>query len=212
MPRLPRPRPCGLGGRAALSAPRGRAASRRPAWPSAAVFASLRERGRRRDRELRQALAIERVARRLQPGHELAVGEPVLARGGVDAHHPQAAEVALLAAAADERVLERGVDRLFRGAIELALGLVEPFGPAEQLLALRAPYISTFYSRHCFLSSMFMAVVDRSSISVRSGLRKHRAQLLRDRPSTPASSPSDLRLRLARLAGQDVRLERVARA
>ena len=115
---------------------------------SAATLASTRERGRLRHREIREALAIDRVARGLQPGDELTVGQPVLARRGVDAHDPQAAEVALLAAAADERVLERGVDRLFRGAIELALGLIEALGAREQLLALRAPDISTFDSRH----------------------------------------------------------------
>src|SRR5258705_7924872 len=107
-----------------------------------------REGGRRGDGELREALAVERVARGLQARDELAVCEAVLARRGVDPHHPQAAEVALLAAAADKSLLERGVDRLFRGPIELDLGLVEPFGPAEQLLPLLPPYLSSFYFRH----------------------------------------------------------------
>src|SRR5215831_16956490 len=53
-----------------------------------------REGGRRRDGELRQALAIERAAGGLQAGHELAVAEAVLARGGVDPLDPQPAEVA----------------------------------------------------------------------------------------------------------------------
>src|SRR4029079_4564792 len=106
------------------------------------------ERRRRRHRELREALAIERVARRLQPGDQLAVSEPVLACRRVDPHHPQAAEVALLVAAADERVLQRRVDRLLGRAIELALGLVEPLRAAQELLALRAADVSSFYSRH----------------------------------------------------------------
>src|SRR5436190_11044441 len=104
--------------------------------------------GRARDGDLGQALAVERDAGRLQALDELSVRQAVLARGGVDADDPQAAEVALLAPAADERVLQRGVDRLFRGAIELALGLIEPFRAAEQLLALRAADVSTFHSRH----------------------------------------------------------------
>ena len=108
----------------------------------------LRERGRARDGEIGELLAVDRIAGGLQARDQLAVGDPVLARGGVDAHHPEPAEIALLAAPADERVLERGVDRLFRGAIELALGLVEPFRPGEQLLPLRAPDVSSFYSRH----------------------------------------------------------------
>jgi hypothetical protein len=68
----------------------------------------------------------------------------VLARRGVEPDDPQAAEVALLAAAADEGVLERGIDRFLRGAIQLALGLIEALGAREQLLPLRAPDISSF--------------------------------------------------------------------
>ena len=64
--------------------------------------------------EIGQLLAIDRVARRLQTGDQLTVGNTVLASGGVDPHHPEPPEIALLAAPADERVLERGVDRLFR--------------------------------------------------------------------------------------------------
>src|SRR5207237_328118 len=66
--------------------------------------------------EFGKALPIERDTGVLQPVDQLSVREPVLARGGVDADDPQPAEIALLAAAADERVFQRGVDRLFRGA------------------------------------------------------------------------------------------------
>src|SRR5262249_61630623 len=88
------------------------------------------------------------LARRFQASHQLPVREPVLSRRGVDPHDPQAAEVPLLVAAADECVLQRGVDRLLCGAIELALGLVEAFRTAQQLLALRAADVSSFYSLH----------------------------------------------------------------
>ena len=84
----------------------------------------------------------------LQPVDQLAVGQPILAGGGVDAHDPQPPEVALLAPAADKRVLERRVDRLFGRAIQLALRGVVPLGPRQQLLALRAPDGSAFHSRH----------------------------------------------------------------
>src|SRR5207245_9126298 len=70
---------------------------------------------------------------RSQARDELAVREAVGARGGVDAHHPEPAEIPLLAPAADERILQRRIDRLFRRSIELALGLVEPFRAREQL-------------------------------------------------------------------------------
>ena len=112
------------------------------------LLGERRERGGARDGELRQALAIERDAGVLQAVDELPVGEAVLARGGVDADDPQPAEIALLAAAADERVLERGVDRLFRGAIQLALVGVIALRQAKQLLALGPTNCSSFYTRH----------------------------------------------------------------
>src|SRR4029434_4352233 len=110
------------------------------------------ERRRLRHGEIREHLAVERVARQLETADPLRVVETVLARGRVDAHDPEPAELALLVLAADIRVLRGGVDRLFRGAIELALGLIKPFRTCEQLLSLRTPNRSTFDSRHCFLS------------------------------------------------------------
>src|SRR5437762_968271 len=95
-----------------------------------------RKRGGTRDGELRQALAVERDAGPLQAADELTVVEPVLSRGGIDADDPQPAEIALLAPAPDERVFQRGVDRLFRRAIQLALVGVVALRQAEQLLAL----------------------------------------------------------------------------
>ena len=100
------------------------------------ALASTRKRRRARDGEVGEALAIERDAGGLQAGDQLTVGQAVLARRGVDPHDPQAAEIALLAPAADERVLERRVDRLLRGAVELALGLVEPLARASSFLRL----------------------------------------------------------------------------
>src|SRR5262245_40601410 len=123
----------------------------------AARFLRLRGEGGERLRlacsELGEHLPIERHAGRLEAGDERAVGEPVLTRGGVDADDPQTTEVALLAAAADERVLERGIDGFLRRTIQLALGLEEAFRPREKLLALGAADGSTFDSRHrCSLS------------------------------------------------------------
>src|SRR5262245_30752647 len=140
----------------------------------------LRERGRRRGGQLRQALAIQRAAGRLQARHELAVRQPVLARRGVDALDPERAEIALLAAASDERVLQRGVDRLFRRAIELALGLIEPFGPAQQLLALGTADVSTFDSRHLLPSTFYLL---DSSTAASGAASPYPAP-------TPSSSPS----------------------
>src|SRR5438132_6757791 len=74
----------------------------------------------------------------------------MLARRGVDAHDPQPPEIALLAAPADERIFQRGVDRFFRGTIQLALVGVVPFRQAKQLLTLGPPNCSSLHPRHCF--------------------------------------------------------------
>ena len=58
-----------------------------------------------------QSFADSRDARRGQPLDELAVGEPVFARGRVDADDPQTAEIALAVATSNERVLERRESR-----------------------------------------------------------------------------------------------------
>src|SRR5689334_17843530 len=105
------------------------------------------------DGEFGKALSIERHAGVLQSVDQLSVGEPVLARGRIDPDDPQPTEIALLAAAADERVFERRVDRLFRGAIQLALVGVIALRQAKQLLALGAPDRSSFYPRHLFAPS-----------------------------------------------------------
>src|SRR5207245_7259471 len=79
---------------------------------------------------------------------ELAVIQPGLACGRVDADDPEAPKITLLAPSADERVLERGVDRLFGRPIELAFVGVIAFRQAKQLLAFGAADRSSFYSRH----------------------------------------------------------------
>ena len=104
------------------------------------------------DRHVGQHLAVERDAGGLQAANQLRVGDAVLARGGVDAHHPEPAEVALLVLAPDVGVLRRGIDRFLGLAIQLALGLVEALRTRQQFLALGAPDGSAFHSRHCNVS------------------------------------------------------------
>ena len=94
------------------------------------------ERLRMVQRQVGEALAIQSDAGGLQAVDQLTVGQAVQARGGVDAHDPQAAEVALLAAAAGVGVVQRLVDGLLGGLIQLALGGVEPLRALQQLLRL----------------------------------------------------------------------------
>src|SRR5215217_3429764 len=80
--------------------------------------------------DVRQHLAVELDAGQLEAVHERAVGHPVLARGGVDAGDPEAAEVALAIAAVAVRV---GV-RLHDGFLGALVGGVRL--PAEALRAV----------------------------------------------------------------------------
>src|SRR5688500_11202944 len=100
------------------------------------------------DGHVGEHLAVDRDACRLESPHQLRVAESVLARRGVDPDDPQPAIIALLLLAADERVLAGGVDRLFGGAIQLALGLVEALGARQQLFTLGAPDRSSLYPWH----------------------------------------------------------------
>src|SRR5476649_1044159 len=118
--------------------------------------------------QLRQALAVERDPGVLQPADHLPVREPVLAGGRVDADYPQAAEITLLAAAADESVLERRVDRFFRGAIQLALIGVKALGELQQFLALGPPDGSSFYTRHSLLPNPYALIPICTAACVRS--------------------------------------------
>src|SRR5262249_735839 len=136
---------------------------------------------------------------------ELAVAQSVLARGGVDAHDPQPAEIALLAAAADKRVLERGVDRFFGGAIELALVGVVALRQAQELLALGAPDRSPFYARHQWPLEISDFRVQISDLLIRQHARELGRVDVRDRHRA-----AQLALARGRLAAQDVLLERFA--
>src|SRR5207237_356421 len=153
----------------------------------------------------------------LQPVDQLSVREPVLARGGVDADDPQPAEIALLAAAADERVFQRGVDRLFRGAIQLALVGVVALGQTKQLFPLRSTDRSSFYPRHLVLLKVRLKPdttddgdpIPRSANPQSLFVRQHPRQLGRVDVSNCRRSAQPA-LAFARLAAQDVLLERAA--
>src|SRR4051812_35669260 len=80
-------------------------------------------------RDVGQNLAIELDAGLLQPTDEAAVADAVLVGGGVDAHDPQRAVLALLLLAAGVGELEGALDRLFCGAVEFGLSEEKSGGP-----------------------------------------------------------------------------------
>src|SRR5258708_7052593 len=89
------------------------------------------ERGGLVDCQIGQNLAVDHDAGAGEPGDKSAIGDAMLAHGGVDALNPQGAEVTLLLLAADVIVLQRLIDRgIGRGDVVLAaathaLGLLE---------------------------------------------------------------------------------------
>src|SRR5204863_7214872 len=114
------------------------------------------ERRRARNRELGQAFAVERDAGVLETVDELAVGEAVLARRGIDSNDPESAEIALLAPPADKGILQCCVDRLFGGTIQLALVGVVAFRQIEELLAFRPANRPSLDTRHFSISLAFV--------------------------------------------------------
>src|SRR5262245_7322165 len=108
----------------------------------------LRERGLVEDRDVGQHLAVHRDRRLLQPVHEPAVGDPVLAGGGIDARDPQRAEFALAVTAVAVGVLARAHDRLVGDAEYVLAAAAVALGAAQDLLVGGARYDAAFYAWH----------------------------------------------------------------
>src|ERR1700741_922287 len=87
------------------------------------------------DREIGQDLAVDLDAGLGEPADKSAVGQPVLAHGGVDALDPQRAEVALAQLAPDIGVLHRAVDRGVGGGDVVLAPATETLGLFENALA-----------------------------------------------------------------------------
>src|SRR5690606_3579246 len=85
-------------------------------------------------REVGQGLAVELDVGLLQAVHQTAVAQAVLTGRRVDAHDPQAAELALLLLAADVGVLLRLGDRLLGDSENLATGVVVALRQLDDLL------------------------------------------------------------------------------
>src|SRR5690606_29358490 len=100
------------------------------------------------DGDVGQGLAVQGDVRLEQPIHEAAVAQAVHAGRGVDAHDPQAAELALLLLAADVRVLLGLGDGLLGDAEDLATGVVVALRELDDFLVTAARRYTTLDSCH----------------------------------------------------------------
>src|SRR6185312_10804975 len=100
------------------------------------------------DGQVGENLAVHFDACPGEPGDKPAVGEAMLAHGGVDALDPEGAEIALLFLAADIIVLQRLIDRgIGRGDVALAAA-AEALGLLENLVAAGAAGNGTGWTAH----------------------------------------------------------------
>src|SRR3954462_8033334 len=86
----------------------------------ARLFDERRKGSRIVDRAIREDLTVPWDAGELEAVHERVVVHVVLMRARVDAHDPEAAEIALLVLAIAVRVLPAALDGLLRGPPQLA--------------------------------------------------------------------------------------------
>src|SRR6185437_11286909 len=122
---------------------------------SQAGLGLLGNRAKRRDvmhGEVRQHLAVDGDAGLAEAVDQAAVGQAELARGRVDAHDPQRAELALLLLAADVGVLLGLGDGLLGDAVDLAAGVVIALGGLQGFLVTRTRGDATLDSCHGRLS------------------------------------------------------------
>src|SRR5579883_2157185 len=130
-----------------LKAPAG-ACSSRLGQMALGLFDDRGERGRLMDGEFGQDLAVDFDPGRGQPGDEAAIGQAVLAHGGVDALDPQRAEFALAVLAVAIGVLHRLFDRLLGDADSVLATAKIALGGAQSLLVLGVSGYAAFDARH----------------------------------------------------------------
>ena len=114
-------------------------------------FGARRQLGESRlvvDRQFGEDFAVHFNARQAEPANQAAVVQPVGARRGVDAHHPQLAELALALAAVAVGVLQRARDRLLRRAEGAAARAAVAARGFEDFFVARPRYGALSDSRH----------------------------------------------------------------
>src|SRR5687767_6071425 len=98
---------------------------------SLCLLGDLAERGGIANREVGEGLTVECDPGLREAVDQAAIGQAMQPGGGVDAHDPQAPEVALLVAAVIRRVAERVHDGLMREPIVRAALTSMPLGEVE---------------------------------------------------------------------------------
>jgi hypothetical protein len=119
-----------------------------------------------------ERLPVELDVRLPAAGDELVVREPLLARGRVDPHDPEAAERALLALAVAVGVVVRLLDGLLRLAIGDGALADVALGAVEYLAALLARVDGSLDAGHCFLLLQLAAeqALDLADVALVHGL------------------------------------------
>src|SRR5215212_6705062 len=113
-----------------------------------------------------QHLAVQLDTGQLEAVHERAVGHPVLARGGVDAGDPEAAEVALAVAAVPVRVGVRLHDGFLRALVRGVRLAAEALRALERRAALLAGVDGALDARHRPLPPSSFVTVLRSALAI----------------------------------------------
>ncbi len=104
------------------------------------------------DRHVGQDLAVDLDAGLVQAVDETAIGQAVLADGGVDALDPERAEIALAALAVAVGILHRLVDGLLGDADGILAAAVKTLGGLQNFLVLGVGGNASFYTCHVIIS------------------------------------------------------------
>jgi hypothetical protein len=102
------------------------------------------------DRNVGQHFTIEADSSSLQSADELAVRNVRRPAGGVNAHNPKRAEIALLETPSDISIAQCLFHCFLRSSIQLRFREEETLGAAKGFVAIISPVGTSFYSGHVF--------------------------------------------------------------
>jgi hypothetical protein len=103
------------------------------------------------DGDVGQDFAVKLDAGFFEAIDELRVADAILLGGGIDAHDPERAELALFLAAARVSEFESALNGLLGGLVKLGFCKEITFGALQDLFAPVGAFGSTFNAGHCFV-------------------------------------------------------------